>query len=142
MTKPTPKKAWNTDISDAFEIAHELLAEPGSFPDEFLVLSSDATEIARVTTPERLRILQTLVETGGYSSVDTLAQALHRHQSRVSRDLTALQKSGIIRMRRDGQRMRIEATASRVVINLRDLEIRPTRKIVKRARKTTKHRAP
>lgn len=141
MTKTTPKDAWTTDVGDAFEIAREMLHEPGAFPDEFIVLSADAEEIARITTPERLRILQKLVESGGYRSVDDLARDLHRHQSRVSRDLSALQKTGVVQTRREGQRTHIEATAPRVVINLRDLAIRPPRKTKKRPAKRAKRRA-
>jgi predicted transcriptional regulator len=141
MTKAKKPDAWTTDISDAFEVARELLREPGAFPDDFVILPSDAAEVARITTPERLRILQKLVESGGYRSVDELANDLHRHQSRVSRDLSALQKTGVVRTRREGQRTRIEATAPRVVISLRDLAVRPAPTTTKPARKAPKRRA-
>lgn len=139
MSRTKPKgDRWAKEIEDAFDVARQVLEEPGAFPDRFVVLPADAEEIARITTPERLRLLQKLTEKGGYPSVDDLAHDLRRHQSRVSRDLSALEKTGIVRTRREGAKTRIEATSSRVMINLRDLSVRKPKRSARGAKAATR----
>lgn len=102
---PTPEE----NIDAAFDLARAILANPDAYPDDFIVLPLDPDLIAKVLSPERIRLLHELRSDGPYDSVNDLAEALGRDQSRVSRDVAGLAEMGLVKTERDGKSKRVSA---------------------------------
>jgi DNA-binding transcriptional ArsR family regulator len=103
-------------IGHAFEMARQIVREPGRYPDRFVVIPLDPAIIGHVLSNERIRLLQVLREHGSFESVNELAQALDRDQSRVSRDLASLVELGLAHTRRHGKAKRVEADDRDILI--------------------------
>lgn len=103
-------------IDHAFEIARDLVRQPDRYPDRFVVIPLDPAIVGRILSPERIRLLHTLREHGSFESINDLANALDRDQSRVSRDLEPLIAAGLARTTRHGKSKRVEAEERDVVL--------------------------
>ena len=91
------------------ELARRVAADPDAFPDDFIAIPLDPEIISRVFSPERVRLLKELREEGPFASVNELAEALGREQSRVSRDLNELMSAGLVETERKGKSKRVSA---------------------------------
>ncbi len=85
----------------------DVLGRPDEYPDDLAVFVLTDHELHQVFTKERLRILRTLRE-GAFESVTELSGELSRDKAAVDRDLKLLEKYGLVRMVRQGRRVRPE----------------------------------
>lgn len=76
-----------------------------------------------VLTPKRYELIELVKTKGSFNSVDSLATALKRDRSTVSRDLKALADAGLLRVHEvvnsgHGKRSEISPVAERLVVEL------------------------
>ncbi len=104
-------------IDVAFEFVGRVVERPDRFPDEAVLFLMDPAEVASVITKERLRILGKLEEED-YPSLVALADALGRDVSRVRKDLLSLERLGLVKLSKSGNRIRARPTATGIYIPL------------------------
>lgn len=104
-------------IDTAFAFLERVANRPDRFPDEAVLFLMDPGEVASAVTRERLRILREL-EARDHPSVMALARALGRDVSRVRKDLLMLERLGLVRLSRSGNRLRATASATGIYIPL------------------------
>src|SRR6266487_4852826 len=104
-------------IDAAFEFIGRVMERPDRFPDEAVLFLMDPAEVASVITKERLRILGKLEEED-YPSIVALADALGRDVSRVRKDLLSLERLGLVKLSKSGNRIRARPTATGIYIPL------------------------
>lgn len=80
-------------------------ADPGA-----LVFPLDGEILRQVFSPERTRLLAELRRSGGHESLMSLAAALERAPSHVSRDIAYLEGLRLVARQRHGRKVRITAT--------------------------------
>lgn len=104
-------------IDTAFGFLERVLSRPDRFPDEAVLFLMDPGQVASAVTRERLRLLREL-EARDHPSVTALARALGRNVSRVRKDLLMLERLGLVRLSRSGNRVRAAASATGIYIPL------------------------
>lgn len=83
------------------------------------VYVKDAEQIQKILSPERINLLVRMLAYGKKDrSISEIATELNRKQEAISRDLTILEKNGLIIKTRVGQRVRPEAVYSTITIEL------------------------
>jgi len=82
-----------------------VIERPDEYPDSLAVFVLTDHELHRVFTRERLRILRTLRD-GAFESVTELSEKLGRDKAAVDRDLKLLEEYGLVRMEKQGRRVR------------------------------------
>jgi predicted transcriptional regulator len=87
-----------------------LLKDPSAYPERFTVLPLDPEIIYKVFTPERIRLLRVLREEGPFDSVQALANRVGRDESRVSRDLSYMEPSRLVKLKRHGKAKKVSAS--------------------------------
>lgn len=104
------------NIRKAFALAKKVTEHPDEWPDRFVAIPLDAKLLHQLLTPERIRLLNELREKGPFDSVQRLARHLRRDVTRVSRDLTALEGGGIVRLVRNGKVKKVSATRKPILL--------------------------
>ncbi len=112
MTDPTPED----HIRHAFELAREIARDPDAYPRRFVVVPLDPSILKGILSDERVRMLRTIREAGPFESVNALAAALGRDQSRVSRDLRRLVDAGLVLTERHGKAKRVLASDREILL--------------------------
>jgi predicted transcriptional regulator len=74
-----------------------------------LVLPLDGELLRQVFSPQRTRLLGELRRSRGHASLISLARALDREPSHVSRDITYLEGLRLVARERHGRQVRIRA---------------------------------
>lgn len=83
----------------------DVIERPEKYPDKLVVFTLSDEELSKVFTRERLKILRTISRVA-VPSVKDLANTLHRDMAAVHRDLVLLQKCSLVKLKREGQRVR------------------------------------
>jgi predicted transcriptional regulator len=83
----------------------DVIEEPEKYPERLAVFVLTDEELCKIFTKERLKILRTIKEKSP-SSVKKLADIIKRDIAAVYRDLKLLQEYGLVKMKREGQRVR------------------------------------
>lgn len=97
----TMDKKW-----DAIEgFLSEVIREPDKYPDRLAVFVLTDEELHQLFTRERLRLLRALKEKE-YESVTVLSEHLGRDKAAVTRDLKLLERHGLVRLEKEGRRVR------------------------------------
>jgi predicted transcriptional regulator len=94
-----------------------MLEYPDRFPDKAVVFLWLDAELSSIFTKERMRLLRK-VKTKAYNSVSQLAADLKRDVSMVSKDVKVLEKYGLIRLERQGNRVKIFSDTKGIYIPL------------------------
>ncbi len=128
MAKAAADTKWDTVRSFLCSV----IREPDKYPDDLAVFVLTDEELHQVFTRERLRILSTLRERG-FESVTELSEALGRDKAAVDRDLKLLEGYGLVKMLKEGRRMRPLLGKEGVYLPL--VEPKPVEKLLVRERK-------
>ena len=112
-----PKEEKTLRFRKAGQLIDELLDYPDRFPDKAVVFLWSDAELSSIFTKERMRLLRK-VKTKAYTSISQLAAALKRDVSMVSKDVKVLEEYGLIKLERQGNRVRIFSNARGIYIPL------------------------
>ncbi len=104
------------NIRKAFALARAVAREPDRFPDRFIALPLDSPTVQRLLSTERVRLLRTVRDHGGFESVSKLAAAVRRDQGVVSRDVGLLEEAGLVVVERHGKLKSVRATERPIVL--------------------------
>lgn len=104
------------NLERAFELAHEIIERPESFPDEFVAFHLGDEIILKILTKERLKLLRTVRDEGPFESIADLARAVDRDPSRVSRDLTWLVEADLVRLEQHGRSKEVQSTDRKILL--------------------------
>lgn len=88
-------------------------------PDRLVVFVWSEEELTRLFTPERLRLLRRVCKRP-YESLSELAREVGRDVSAVRKDVRRLAGYGLLRLEREGNRVRVLTDAERLYIPLRE----------------------
>lgn len=110
------KEDVERSLDQAFSLAHELIEDPGAFPDEFVTFHLGDETVLRILTEERLRLLRTVRDEGPFESIANLARALDRDPSRVGRDLKWLAEAGLVHLEEHGRSKTVEGTDRKILL--------------------------
>ena len=85
-------------------------------PPNAIIVPMDPEVLSRIFTPERVRLLKHLRGHGPEPTLEALAAALDRAPSHVGADVRYLMERGLVRVRRDGRRKRVEAVDRQILV--------------------------
>lgn len=111
---PRPPARRRTADEAANAILEDSIQHPGRYPDDFAIMP--IAVLPEILTPERVRLYEELRNHGPFASVNELAAALRRHQSRVSRDVALLEGHGLVAVEKVGRKRRVRAVAAGIVV--------------------------
>ena len=112
-----PKEEKTLRFRKAGQLIDEMLDYPDRFPDKAVVFLWSDAELSSIFTKERMRLLRK-VKTKAYTSISQLAADLKRDVSMVSKDVKVLEEYGLIKLERQGNRVRIFSDAQGIYIPL------------------------
>ena len=112
MTDSMDKK-W--DAIESF--LSEVVREPDKYPDRLAVFVLTDEELHQLFTRERLRLLRALKEKE-YGSVTELSMYLGRDKAAVTRDLKLLKGHGLVRLEKEGRRVKPRLDKEGVYLSL------------------------
>jgi predicted transcriptional regulator len=111
----------------ASQFLDQVLEDPDSFPDRAVVFLWSDEELGSLFTRERLKLLRKVKEKA-YGSITELARELGRDGSVVRKDLKLLEEYGLVKMEKQGTRVKIYSDKEGIYIPL--AEAKPVEKHV------------
>ncbi|MHB8584813.1 MAG: HVO_A0114 family putative DNA-binding protein [Thermoplasmatota archaeon] len=93
-----------------------MIEKPDAYREQFIALPMDPELLARIFTPQRIRLFNEVRSAGGFESLNALAEALGRPQNRVSRDVGDLSDAGLINVERHGKSKRIHSIDKPIIL--------------------------
>jgi predicted transcriptional regulator len=108
----------NKSVDKKFDMFMKFLDKaldmPEVFPEEVVFLPLTDEEWKSVFTERRIELVKTIIEKKP-KSVNELVKLLKRHQEAVSRDLSYLERIGVVRIEKKGKN-RIPSTNKKLIV--------------------------